>query len=145
MRRIMAALVGLAITLSGLVATAGSAQAATTCPKTARVCVDLTHNKAWLQYHGHTSYGPVKISSGRNHYRTPTGRYHIRAKVRHGYSHTFSAPMPYSAFFNGGIAFHEGNVTVKSHGCIHLSHKSAAHFFNALHVGNSVYVFGHRP
>jgi lipoprotein-anchoring transpeptidase ErfK/SrfK len=49
--------------------------------------------------------------------------------------------MPYSVFFtNSGIAFHQGSLSVPSHGCIHLSKAAAVTFFNTLSVGQVVQV-----
>jgi hypothetical protein len=43
-------------------------------------------------------------------------------------------------FTNTGIAFHEGSLSVQSHGCIHLGHTAAVRFFNKLRPGNVVAV-----
>lgn len=51
-----------------------------------------------------------------------------------------NAPMPYSVFFNGGTAFHEGSLSVPSAGRIHLSHDAAVKFYNSLHEGDTVQV-----
>jgi lipoprotein-anchoring transpeptidase ErfK/SrfK len=48
--------------------------------------------------------------------------------------------MPYSVFFNGGIAFHQGSLSVESHGCIHLSRGAAETYYNFLSVGDTVQV-----
>ena len=48
--------------------------------------------------------------------------------------------MPYSVFFNGGIAFHQGSLKVQSHGCIHLSTAAAQRFFGSLNRGDVVQV-----
>jgi lipoprotein-anchoring transpeptidase ErfK/SrfK len=48
--------------------------------------------------------------------------------------------MPYSVFFNGGIAFHQGSLKAKSHGCVHLSQAAAQKFFSSLQVGSVVQV-----
>jgi lipoprotein-anchoring transpeptidase ErfK/SrfK len=48
--------------------------------------------------------------------------------------------MPYSVFFNGGIAFHEGSLKAQSHGCVHLSRAAATKFFGHLSVGSTVQV-----
>ncbi len=55
--------------------------------------------------------------------------------------------MPFALFFYGDCAFHQGNPSVESHGCIHLPHAEAAWLFDW--VGNNpvnVQVQGpHRP
>ncbi|MBC8092897.1 MAG: L,D-transpeptidase, partial [Pseudonocardia sp.] len=52
----------------------------------------------------------------------------------------YNAPMPYSVFFNGGIAFHQGSLSELSHGCIHLSRSAASEFFRSLNRGDVVQV-----
>ena len=50
--------------------------------------------------------------------------------------------MPYSVYFtNNGHAFHQGDPNVMSHGCIHLASPHAANFFNALNVGDRIYIY----
>lgn len=40
------------------------------------------------------------------------------------------AVMPFSLFFDGGCAFHQGDPNVESHGCIHLLNADAEWLFN---------------
>jgi len=111
------------------------------CAATVRACIDLAHNKAWLLHGGVVEYGPVPITSGRSGYRTPVGTFRVLSKERLHLSRAFdNAPMPYSVFFNGGIAFHEGSLSEKSHGCIHLGPTAAKTYFNSLAVGDTVQV-----
>ena len=113
------------------------------CPAYAKACVDLTNNTTWLQVNGQIVYGPVKQIAGRAGYRTPTGSYKVYWKhIDHKSSIFNNAPMPYSIFFNGGIAFHVGALNVPSHGCIHLSWEAAKVYWDNLQVGDTVYVFG---
>lgn len=114
------------------------------CPAWARACVDLTHNVSWLQSNGTITYGPVPISSGRPGYRTPSGSYQIYWKDKNHRSSLFNnAPMPNSLFFNGGIAFHEGDPDVMSHGCIHLTWSASQKYWDYLRNGDTVVVFGY--
>ena len=53
-------------------------------------------------------------------------------------SSIYDAEMPWSVFFNGGVAFHEGSLTVLSHGCIHLSSAAAEAYFAATATGLTV-------
>ncbi|GAA4434865.1 L,D-transpeptidase [Actinokineospora soli] len=113
----------------------------TPCKATARACIDLSANKSWLIAGGKAVYGPVPITHGRPGWETPPGMFEVGWKSRHHRSRLFNgAPMPYSVFFNGGIAFHEGSLTEESHGCIHLSPAAAAKYFEALKVGDLVQV-----
>lgn len=105
-----------------------------------RACVDLSRQRAWLMKNGHVVYGPARIASGRKGYRTDRGHFHVTFKDRHHVSSIYHAPMPYSVFYHGGEAFHQGSLHVRSHGCVHLSHKSAKRFFHYLHRGDRVQV-----
>ena len=48
--------------------------------------------------------------------------------------------MPWSVFFDGGIAFHTGSLSRQSAGCVHLSDSAARTFFRTLSVGDTVIV-----
>jgi lipoprotein-anchoring transpeptidase ErfK/SrfK len=115
--------------------------AGTPCRATARACVQLSTKRAWLITDGAVAYGPVPITSGRPGWRTPPGTFGVTFKdVDHRSSLFNDAPMPYSVFFNGGIAFHQGSLSVPSHGCIHLSAAAARSFFRSLARGDVVQV-----
>jgi hypothetical protein len=104
-------------------------------------CVDLSANQSWLLRDGAVVLGPVPITSGRAGYRTPAGTFTVGWKDIDHKSHEFNeAPMPFSVFFNGGIAFHQGSLSAESHGCIHLSRAAAETYFNGLSVGDKVQV-----
>jgi len=64
----------------------------------------------------------------------------VASKRRDHVSSIYDAEMPWSVFFNGGVAFHEGSLTVTSHGCIHLSPEAAETYFSELSVGDVVQV-----
>jgi len=104
-------------------------------------CVDLSSNQSWLLKDGAVTYGPVKITSGRAGYRTPPGTFSVGWKDIDHLSREFNnAPMPFSVFFNGGIAFHQGSLSQESHGCIHLGPDAAETYYNSLSVGDKVQV-----
>jgi lipoprotein-anchoring transpeptidase ErfK/SrfK len=107
---------------------------------TASACVKLSTNQAWLIRDGKAVYGPVKITHGRKGWLTPTGSFKVYYKNRKHRSRLFDdAPMPNSVFFNGGIAFHSGSLSVLSHGCIHLSPAASERFYG-LPIGAQVQV-----
>ncbi|HEV7652197.1 MAG TPA: L,D-transpeptidase [Actinophytocola sp.] len=111
------------------------------CGAGADACVDLSANQAWLLAGGKVALGPVPITHGRPGHETPPGSFHVQFKDIDHLSHEFDdAPMPYSVFFNGGIAFHEGSLSALSHGCVHLSNSAAQSFFDGLAVGDVVQV-----
>ncbi|MFD1051913.1 L,D-transpeptidase, partial [Kibdelosporangium lantanae] len=111
------------------------------CSAAAKACIRLSTNETWLMDNGKVVYGPVKITSGRPGHLTPPGTFHVQWKDKNHLSKEFNnAPMPYSVFFNDGIAFHQGSLSVKSHGCIHLSMAAAQKYFASLSVGDMVQV-----
>ncbi|MFI9448779.1 L,D-transpeptidase [Amycolatopsis sp. NPDC052450] len=103
-------------------------------------CVDLSALKTWLLQDGKVIYGPVKQLPGKKGHATPTGVFHVSAKVKNYHSKQFDAPMPNSVFFLPGIAFHTGSLSVYSHGCIHLSAAASQKYFTTLQNGNVVQV-----
>lgn len=113
----------------------------TPCLSTARACIDLSARRTWLLAGGKVVYGPAPITSGRAGWRTPPGTFRVSFKsINHKSSIFGNAPMPYSVFFNGGIAFHQGSLSVLSHGCIHLSRAAAQTYFGTLQRGDVVQV-----
>jgi lipoprotein-anchoring transpeptidase ErfK/SrfK len=118
-----------------------SPSARRSCPATASACADLSADLSWLQSDGTITYGPVRIEPGLP--RTPRGTFHVEWKAGvHYVSTEFNEPMPYAVFFApGGIAFHGGSLTKKSHGCIHLDIDSAQYYYDHLSVGAEVVVF----
>jgi lipoprotein-anchoring transpeptidase ErfK/SrfK len=111
------------------------------CSTAAKACIKLSTNQTWLMDAGKVVYGPVPITSGRPGHLTPPGTFRVQWKDKNHKSHEFNdAPMPYSVFFNSGIAFHQGSLSVKSHGCIHLSMAAAQKYFSSLAVGDVVEV-----
>ena len=111
------------------------------CSSSARACIDLSANRAWLLQGGKVQYGPVPVTHGRKGYVTPPGTFRVSFKdIDHKSSQYNSAPMPYSVFFNGGVAFHQGSLRELSHGCVHLSRAAAQTFFNTLQTGDVVQV-----
>ena len=77
-----------------------------------------------------------KISSARGGYRTPTGTYtpHYTSRMHYSKQYHFS-PMPYSVFFNDGVAVH-GTGDLRnlgrpaSHGCVRSHPKNAKVFYD---------------
>jgi L,D-transpeptidase catalytic domain len=110
------------------------------CDIYADACVSLSKQEAWLLRDGRVVYGPVRVATGRASLPTPAGNFHVWYKVVDGWSTTYDAPMPYSVFFYEGDAFHEDPVTVRSHGCVHLSLTNAEYFYHFLQYGDLVEV-----
>ena len=120
----------------------------TPCSVSAKACVDLESQRAWLIQDGKVTRGPVRISSGGNGQETPIG--HSLRVYRKEKDHLSQesrlpngdpAPMPWSVFFNdGGIAFHSGSPDRSSAGCIHLEPADAEAWFTYLQIGDMVQV-----
>ncbi|HEY1968437.1 MAG TPA: L,D-transpeptidase [Pseudonocardia sp.] len=124
----------------------------TPCTVTAKSCVDLEKQRAWLIKDGKVMRGPVKIASGGNGKATPIGHSlrvyrkekdhkSLESRIPSGPKKGQPAPMPYSVFFqDGGIAFHAGSPNASSSGCIHLNLADAIAWFNYLQIGDQVQV-----
>ncbi|MGH3866889.1 MAG: L,D-transpeptidase [Pseudonocardiaceae bacterium] len=140
-RTVAGGLLGAAALLLAGAAGASAAPSGAPCISTARACVDLSTQQAWLMRGGTVIYGPVPVATGKASAPTAPGTFQVFWKDLHHRSSVFhNAPMPYSVFFNGGDAFHEDNVRVPSNGCVHLTHSAAQTFYNTLHVGDVVQV-----
>lgn len=111
------------------------------CRAAAVACVSLSRQEAWFVRDGRLVRGPIRVATGRYGYGTELGTFSVYRKNRMWYSTIYNnAPMPYSVFFDGGEAFHEGSVYVRSHGCVHLSDNDAAWVYDFLHIGDEVEV-----
>ncbi|MDT7675155.1 MAG: hypothetical protein QOD82_3057 [Pseudonocardiales bacterium] len=122
--------------------------AGTPCTITARACVDLDSQRAWLFADGAIVRGPVRVASGGNGKATPVGHSlrvyrkdathkSLESRLKNGQP----APMPWSVFFaDGGIAFHSGSPGRSSSGCIHLNDPDARAWFNYMAIGDQVQV-----
>ena len=122
--------------------------AGTPCSISARACVDLDSQKAWLIADGKVVRGPVGVSSGGQGKETPIGHsFRVYRKEQDYKSQEFKlpngqpAPMPWTVFFaDGGIAFHSGNPARASAGCIHVPPADAKAWFEHLQIGDQVQV-----
>ena len=108
---------------------AGTAQARVTAK------IDLSSQRMTVYVNGVPHYR-WRVSTGKRGYRTPTGRFRPTFMKRYHESTIYNnAPMPYSIFFNGGIAVHGTYHTRRlgrpaSHGCVRLHPYHAKKLFN---------------
>ncbi|MFD9703987.1 L,D-transpeptidase [Lentzea sp. NPDC059081] len=117
------------------------AQAQAGCTVYNGACLVKSTNQAWLVYNGTTSYGPVPISHGKPGYETPVGTFSVLRKVKNDWSVPYNGPMPNAVYFTTtGIAFHQGDTAVQSHGCIRMSWDASQVFYDNLMVGEQVQV-----
>ncbi|MEV6713178.1 L,D-transpeptidase [Lentzea sp. NPDC051208] len=113
----------------------------TPCTISDGACIKLSTNQTWIVRGDKIVYGPTPITHGRRGFETPLGNFPVLRKVKDDWSRPYNAAMPWSTYFTeSGIAFHEGSLTVPSHGCIHLDPPSAKYYFNNLSIGDTVQV-----
>ncbi|MFI0965235.1 L,D-transpeptidase [Streptomyces sp. NPDC021080] len=112
-------------------------------------CVDLAHQRTWVQQRGRILFGPVPMRSGGVRHPTRTGWFKIFWRHRHHWSTLYDSPMPYAQFFSGGQAFHAVRGSIRtvggSMGCVNLRLADARGLWKVLRKGDRVYVWGRRP
>ena len=138
---VLAAVAGLAGPATAVAAPAKHSGSGTPCSASAKACMDLKKQQAWLtDGAGHITYGPVPAHGGGKGEKTPKGTFSVLSKDAHFFSTEFHAPMPYSVFFYPGDAFHAGNPATASAGCVHLNMPDAQRFFATLNPGDKVQI-----
>jgi len=97
--------------------------------------IDLNAQRMHVTSNG-KPVGSWAISSGKFGHETPPGRFRPQWATKMHYSRKYyNSPMPYSVFFNKGIATH-GTAHARllgrpaSHGCIRLRTANARKFYN---------------
>lgn len=106
-------------------------------PPSLLVDIDLTRQRMNVTEGGKVKY-TWAISSGRQGYETPRGKFRPAWMSKMWYSRKYDdAPMPHAIFFSGGNAIH-GTSSVgmlgrpASHGCVRLAPGNAATLFKAV-------------
>jgi hypothetical protein len=106
------------------------------------VTVNLSKQRAWIEKDGKI-IDTTTISTGREGYPTPAGRYVVTDKHREWTSTLYKASMPFFMRLNcGAIGLHAGYVTghPASHGCIRLPEEKARAWFKIVGVGDEVQI-----
>jgi hypothetical protein len=104
------------------------------------VTVNLSRQRAWVTKRGRI-INHTMVSTGREGYGTPAGRYVITDKHTSHVSTLYHVAMPWFMRLNcGAIGLHSGYVTGQpaSHGCIRLPNEKARQFFSQVRVGDEV-------
>jgi lipoprotein-anchoring transpeptidase ErfK/SrfK len=107
----------------------------TRIPPAVIVTIDISSQSMAVNVNG-WPYGYWRVSTGRQGYSTPRGRFRPFALRKVYYSRKYdNAPMPSSIFFLGGYAIHgTGHVRQlgrpASHGCIRLAPNNAAKLYS---------------
>lgn len=111
------------------------------CSVEARACFSVSRKKAWLIEKGKAIYSADALGGEKGKGVTPIGVHYVTWKNKKAYSQKHRAQMPWAVFFvRAKVAFHQGNLSVTSHGCVHLSPKDAEKFYNTLKRGDRVEV-----
>ena len=135
----------------GVAKKATAPNAAGLCPtnKGRIACVDLTHQRMWVQVGKKVVFGPVQVRTGRKGYVTRTGLWHVYSRQLNHWSTLYNVAMPYSEFFSGGEAFHGLNEPMStppgSHGCVNMNTWDAKKLWSVLKLHDPVQVFGRKP
>jgi hypothetical protein len=112
-------------------------------------CVDLTRQLSWIQDGSRLKYGPVPVRTGRDGAETRTGSKRVYYRSIKHWSTIYHVWMPYSQFFDGGIAFHSVTKSMYnppgSGGCVNMRPADAKAYWNLLRNGDDVYVYGRKP
>lgn len=104
------------------------------------VTVNLSSQRAWVTKQGRI-INHTMVSTGREGYGTPAGRYVVTDKHTSHISTLYHVNMPWFMRLNcGAIGLHSGHVTGRpaSHGCIRLPYEKAKEFFSQVRVGDEV-------
>jgi lipoprotein-anchoring transpeptidase ErfK/SrfK len=133
-KKIIVALIGALIALSVSVEPALARKRAPAPPPIVEVGIDISSQSMNVWVDG-WPYGFWKVSTARDGYYTPRGRYRVQRTAAVYYSKKYdNAPMPHSVFFKGGYAIH-GTTQVRalgrpaSHGCVRLAPANAARLY----------------
>ena len=151
LRRAVVTMCTALIALTPAVAAAGtnpdrSGLSKSPCPHLAGrvVCVDQDHQRMWVQQGSKIIFDPVLVRTGYRGMWTPDGTFHVYA--RHEWPN--SPLLPYSQFFLRRYALHGSRDDLhkgKSKGCVNMSVADARRLWKTLKIGDTVYIWGHKP
>lgn len=108
--------------------------------------INLTTQMAYVS-RGDVLIGVANVSSGRQGFETPVGKFSILGKEDNHWSKKYKADMPYTMWVtNDGVALHSGSTPGRttSHGCVHLPHDFAALLYPVVSKGATVEITGDR-
>lgn len=108
------------------------------CRATAKACFSISRRTAWLLGPKRQVVLAVPALGGRPGHETHVGHFNVHFHDRNHVSSKYHAPMPFYVNFAPEIGFHQGSLSVQSHGCVHLSRDNAERFFNYLKDGDQV-------
>ena len=106
------------------------------------VTVNLNKQRAWITKGGKV-IDSTSVSTGRDGFDTPAGRYVVTDKHREWTSTLYKASMPWFTRLNcSAIGLHAGYVTGRpaSHGCVRLPPEKAREWYKIVGVGDEVQI-----
>lgn len=107
------------------------------------IVIGLAEQRAYV-FSGGALIGASTISSGREGFESPIGRFQIlQKKIFHRSNRYDDAPMPFMQRLNWyGVALHAGDIPGRpaSHGCIRLPKAFAQKLFGATAIGGFVFI-----
>jgi hypothetical protein len=109
--------------------------------------INLVTQMAYVS-RGEMLIGITNVSSGREGFESPVGRFSILGKEDNHWSKRYKADMPYTMWVTtDGVALHSGSTPGRttSHGCIHLPDAFAAFLYAAVENGATVEISNDRP
>jgi hypothetical protein len=116
-----------------------------TQPPDERLSMVVNLRAQWAYvYRGDVPIASTPISSGRRHYRTPTGTFTVLQKQKtHRSNEYHNARMPFMQRLSwNGVSLHAGSVPrhPSSHGCVHLPMRFARWLYNQPTMGMRVVI-----
>ena len=115
----------------------------------------VPHGPTWIRvdlksqiisvFRGRQEIGTAVILYGADGLATPTGKFPVKAKLKHHWSQTYDAPMPYTLRLTAdGVSIHGSNVRwgYATHGCVGVPTAFAAKLFDSVSVGDEVLIVG---
>jgi lipoprotein-anchoring transpeptidase ErfK/SrfK len=102
-----------------------------------KIIIDKSSQRMYVYKDFHHIF-TFKVSTGKAGHRTPSGVFKPYSLERMHYSRKYyNSPMPWSTFFNGGVAIHGTNSLGRlghpaSHGCVRTYPQSARRIYNLI-------------
>lgn len=109
------------------------------CRNSARACFSVSQRRVWLLRRGRVLVASFPALGGQPGHETPVGHHSVITKIEHGHiSSIYHAPMELYVQFAPMVGFHVGSLSLRSHGCVHLSQDAARRVFDHLDNGDHV-------
>lgn len=85
-----------------------------------------------------------RVSTGKRGHETPSGTFHVIAKIKHAHSRKYNAPMPNYLGFLSSYGVHQGHLPSRpvgaSHGCVRLGSSDSSFLFQNMSMGSTIVI-----